>query len=82
MPRATSRGCCNLCGKSFSKTGITRHLQACTEQTANAKGRTGRRKSLRLAVEGRHLPQYWMHLEDFGKPAAVGPRRFSPTDVA
>jgi len=58
-------GSCVLCGGTFSKRGMTRHLQACLEKHAGAKGgrRTGRTRLFHLLVEGRYLPMYWLHLE-------------------
>ncbi len=64
MARQTSQGKCNLCGETFSKMAITRHLAKCQEaqlKTSPAKGAPGR--ILHLAVEGRGAPYYWLHIE-------------------
>ncbi len=59
MVRQTSKGNCVLCGKSFSKSGISRHLQSCREKSAMG----GRSRGFHLAIEGRDLPEYWLHLD-------------------
>jgi hypothetical protein len=53
---SASTGKCLLCGASFGKLGITRHLQACAGAAAPAAG------AFHLVVEGAYAPQYWMHL--------------------
>lgn len=68
MARRTSTGTCGLCGKSFSKSGISRHLESCQGKAAAAQERTPARrgrmkKGFRLAVEGRDLPEYWLRLD-------------------
>jgi len=46
---------------------MSRHLEACTQRTAAAAPRnrktTKTTRLVHLLVEGRDLPQYWMHLE-------------------
>jgi len=61
MPRITSIGQCALCGETFSKRAISRHLITC--QAAHSPKRGKLRKTFRLIVEGRGLPEYWLHLE-------------------
>ena len=70
MAKRTSTGQCSFCGKSFGKSGITRHLKSCKERADNSKGAaspTGRRPkkvhSFHVVVEGRYQREYWMHLE-------------------
>ena len=68
MATFSSRGSCVLCGKSFSKSGITRHLQSCRKKNTGEGGgsarRSGRkRRGFHLAVEGRDRPWYWLHIE-------------------
>lgn len=69
MNRKSSKGKCYLCNGTFSKGGMTRHLKTCLAKNAaaSAKVMTGKtaktQDSLHVQVEGRHLPQYWMHLE-------------------
>lgn len=68
MPRTASRGNCRFCGKSFDRSTMTRHLQACparkAAQTEEA-SRRGLRKAtlLHLKIEGAHAPEYWVHVE-------------------
>ena len=52
----------------FSKSAITRHLEACeqrviTEAKAGSRQKAQQTRKLHLVVEGRDLPMYWMHLE-------------------
>jgi hypothetical protein len=61
MARVTTQGKCQVCGRMMSKGGMTRHLATCLEQAPAEKGR--KRRLYRLVVEGRHCPEYWMHLE-------------------
>jgi hypothetical protein len=66
MSRVISRGTCHLCGGQYAKSGMTRHLAACLEREAAAAkppARGSRRAPLlQLAIEGRDLPMYWLHL--------------------
>jgi len=61
MPRITSTGHCALCGETFSKRAISRHLITCQVAHPPKKGKL--RKTFRLLVEGRGLSEYWLHLE-------------------
>lgn len=64
--KITSNGKCNLCGGVFAKNAMTRHLAACREThdaEAASAGRTSPGTAFHLLVEGRHAPEYWMHLE-------------------
>lgn len=64
MPRLNSTGQCALCGETFSKNGIARHLQTCRRDHApKASSKAKPRQTFLLAVEGRDLPMYWMYLE-------------------
>ena len=69
MARAKTTGKCAICGKSYSKPGISRHLSSCLEKeraaaTNSAPSRGGlKMKGFHLAVEGRDSPEYWLHLE-------------------
>jgi len=63
-----SKGTCNLCGGTFSKSAMTKHLKSCKQKEVISKtpssGRSPRKtKTFHLVVEGRYLPDYWMHLE-------------------
>ena len=72
-----SKGTCYLCGKSFSKSGIARHLVSCRGKGSEGQNqvvshsRAGR-KGFHLAVEGRYRPDYWMHLEITGSETLAG----------
>ena len=67
MAKQTSKGKCNLCGETFGKSGMTKHLATCKQKSAAEKPSRGRRSkkkpTMHLVVEGRDLPGYWMHLE-------------------
>lgn len=74
--RYTSTGKCYLCGGTFGKAGMTRHLQACRERQAGPETplvgqgmREGR--VFHIVVAGRNRSEYWMHLE---VPAAASLR--------
>jgi hypothetical protein len=63
MPRLISKGKCNLCDGTFSKSAMSRHLTACrSKQQVKSSGAPGA-QLLHLVVEGDGLPEYWMHLE-------------------
>ncbi len=62
MPRRTSStGKCNLCGKTFAKAAMTRHMPKCRAEHPYLKGKP--RKTFRLIAEGRNLPEYWLQIE-------------------
>ena len=61
MPCIASNGQCALCGETFSKRAISRHLTMCRAEHAPTKGKL--RKTFRLVVEGRGRPEYWLRLE-------------------
>ncbi len=61
MARQTSTGTCKLCGKQFAKAAMSRHLAKC--QTEHPDRGAGQLRILRLQVEGRGAPWYWMHIE-------------------
>lgn len=68
MARRISKGTCYLCQATFSKAVITRHLASCKQRPAVSETPSGKRRLkktrlLHLVVEGRDLPEYWMHLE-------------------
>ena len=63
MPRTASSGKCELCGKPYRKSGMTRHLQSCLVKTGLPQDPGRRRvKSIHLFVEDDYRPEYWMHL--------------------
>ena len=63
MARVQSKGKCSLCGTAFTSAGMTRHLGPCREKHAGKDVSGPRKPFYHLAVKGRCLPQYWMHLE-------------------
>lgn len=61
-----SEGKCGFCGGVFGKAVMTTHLKSCRrKQAASETARKASKKmtAFHLLVEGRYLPQYWMHLE-------------------
>lgn len=65
-----SEGQCRLCGGSFAKAAMTRHLESCKRRKAEPgmspvkqKARSPKRKIFHLVVEGHDSPEYWIHLE-------------------
>ena len=63
MPRIASSGKCELCGKSYRKSGMTRHLQSCLAKSGLSPESGGRRpRGIHLFVEDDYRPEYWMHL--------------------
>jgi hypothetical protein len=62
-----SQGRCQLCGESFAKAGMTRHLVKCrqshTLQKLKGHGRLHKANLFHLVVEGTDSPIYWLHLE-------------------
>lgn len=64
MSKQKSEGKCGFCGNTFSKSGMTKHLASCEQRTDASKTSSGRKTKLfHLVVEGRDLPEYWIHLE-------------------
>jgi predicted RNA-binding Zn-ribbon protein involved in translation (DUF1610 family) len=63
-----SNGKCSLCGGVFDKAAMTSHLKSCvrkqeTTEASTAQKGAKRKPVFHLSVEGRYLPEYWMHLE-------------------
>lgn len=67
MIKKISTGKCNFCSASISKVAMTRHLRSCKQRKAflesSSEKRGPKTKIYHIVVEGRHLPQYWIHLE-------------------
>ncbi len=68
MAKLSIGGTCILCRKSFSKPGMTRHLQMCRQKDPGGEGGPGlgkgrKKQGFHLVVEGLYRPEYWMHLE-------------------
>ena len=67
MTGQTNKGTCNLCGSSFSRTAMTRHLKSCnpSESKRRAAPKLAEQSpnpSFHLFVEARNNMVYWMHL--------------------
>jgi hypothetical protein len=60
--RRSSRGICELCGAEFGKAAAARHLRSCL-QSSPADERAKKARLLHLVVEGRYLPEFWLHVE-------------------
>lgn len=62
-----SKGICAICNSAFSKSAMTKHLQACMGKTQmdeeHKKGLPSSLNFFHLLVEGYDLPEYWMHLK-------------------
>jgi hypothetical protein len=57
-------GKCRFCDGIFSKAAMTRHLNSCAKRQTLAETATGQKTRLfHLVVQGRYLPEYWMHIE-------------------
>jgi hypothetical protein len=68
MAKRTSKGTCNFCGETFSKSVMTRHVESCRQKEVDSEtsssGQSPRKSDVfHLVVEGRYAPEYWMHLE-------------------
>jgi len=67
MTRPTSKGKCSLCNGTFSKAAMAKHLKPCLQKnavkTTSVTRKLQKTKIIHLTVEGRDLPEYWMHLE-------------------
>ncbi|MBI4785509.1 MAG: hypothetical protein HY782_00460 [Chloroflexi bacterium] len=61
MAKQPSSGKCNLCGETFGKVAMTRHLAKC--RLAHAPTGKSSKRILHLLVEGKYDPYYWMHIE-------------------
>jgi hypothetical protein len=57
MARQTTHGKCNLCGKTFGKAAMTRHLAKCRDEHPER----GQTRIFHLLVEGYRT--YWLHIE-------------------
>jgi len=67
MTRQMSKGKCSFCNATFSKATMTKHLKSCKQrktmsETSSERRKSQKTKSFHLVVEGRDLPEYWMHL--------------------
>ena len=69
MSRITASGRCELCGKSYRKSGMARHLQSCLTRTgwpdpptASSSRRPRQVKGIHISVTDAYRPEYWLHL--------------------
>ena len=69
MATGISIGKCKLCNATFSKKAMTKHLESCFQRkeagevsSASDKEKSKKMDVFHLVVEGRDLPDYWMHL--------------------
>ena len=61
--RTPLTGTCELCGKSYRKSGMTRHLQSCVAKSGLPREPHRQSvKSIHLFVEDDYRPEYWLHL--------------------
>ncbi|MFQ6035360.1 MAG: hypothetical protein ACE5NM_05865 [Sedimentisphaerales bacterium] len=67
MARRVSQGKCNLCGGTFSKQAMTKHIKSCKQKEVAcdtpAKQSSRKTETFHIVVEGRFLHDYWLHLE-------------------
>jgi hypothetical protein len=57
MPAQSSTGRCNLCGGSFSRIAMSRHLQSCRPS-----GAVGMAPTFHVFVDGKYAKEYWLHV--------------------
>lgn len=72
MTTPKSTGKCNLCGKSFSKSGMSRHLQSCREKAEANRDciqppGVRNERGFHIVIEGYDSPEYWLHLNVAGR---------------
>jgi len=67
MARQVSQGLCNLCGGTFGKQAMTKHVKSCKQKEGAcgtpAKQSSRKTETFHLLIEGRYSPDYWLHLE-------------------
>lgn len=63
MARRISRGPCAYCNRELGKSVMTRHLQHCPRRRDALQANPGQGRLMHLVVEGRYLPEYWLHIE-------------------
>jgi len=63
MARQQTRGTCCFCERALTKAGLARHLGACRQKKPGDAVSGPRKSFYHIAVQGRYLPDYWMHLE-------------------
>lgn len=63
MQRELTSGACRVCGRLLGKLQATNHIKACWKQRLAAASSKAARRWFHLVIEGRHSPEYWMHLQ-------------------
>ncbi|MEW5761278.1 MAG: hypothetical protein AB1779_11000 [Candidatus Thermoplasmatota archaeon] len=63
-----SNGKCSFCDGTFTKGKMKKHLESCKQrrafsETSTDKQRSQKTKLFHIVAEGRHQPEYWMHIE-------------------
>ena len=56
-----STGTCRYCGKSFTGSGMSRHIAACPSRKSSVEGNASQRL-LHLVVSDSEEPDYWLHI--------------------
>ncbi len=57
---------CRLCNRSFAKRLMTSHLKACWNPRLADPGAKKAQRWFHLVIEGRYLPEYWLHMQISG----------------
>lgn len=65
MAKPKSKGKCYLCGNTYTKTGMTRHLKACKRKNIPESKSSNQEKAkfFHIVAQGTYRPYYWMHFE-------------------
>ncbi len=67
MARSTTKGKCTLCGNTYSKAGMSRHLVKCLQKNppkaASGRGQLQKTRLFHLAAQGYYDSDYWLNLE-------------------
>lgn len=63
MATTSTTGTCNFCDREISKRTMSRHVQTCKARLNATSENERQGHALHIFVEGRYLPQYWMHVE-------------------
>jgi hypothetical protein len=68
MKRPILNGTCSICGGVFSKMVMTKHLASCRGEktpagTVSSGEKSRTKKTFHIVIEGKGLPEYWIHVE-------------------
>ena len=65
MTSNVSAGKCEVCGRTFSKRGMSKHLETCIRRNeeAGVPGEAGSVEVLHLYVHAPYAPPFWLHLD-------------------